>query len=113
MVQSRFIIGLHWNEYRLPESHKESSSPGACGGGWKMKKRQNLTELEKEVYDFVKARGEVLTTNIPPRMRGVIPNLRNKGVIEVYKKITSERRMKKRKFLRIKERLEGEEPVAS
>jgi alpha-L-fucosidase len=80
---------------------------------WKMKKHQNLTELEKEVYDFVKARGEVLTTNIPTRMRGSIPNLRDKGLIEVYKKITSERRMKKRKFLRIKEPLEGEEPVES
>jgi hypothetical protein len=78
-----------------------------------MKMLKNLTEFEKEVYDFVKARGEILTTNMPMRMSGVIPNLRNKGVIEVYKKITSRRRLKKRKFLRIKEPRGGEEPIAS
>lgn len=34
---------------------------------------KNLTDFEKEVYDFVKERGEMLTTNIPSRMSGAVP----------------------------------------
>lgn len=64
---------------------------------------ENLTEFEKEVYDFVKERGEMLTTSMPSRMSGAIPNLENKGVIEVYKKTTSRWSAKKRKFITIKE----------
>ncbi len=62
----------------------------------------SLTEFEKEVYDFIKKRGEMLTSNIPTRMSGAIPNLKNKGAIEVFKKRTSRWAPKKRKFVRIK-----------
>ena len=61
-----------------------------------------LTEFEKEVYDFIKGHGVILTSNMPPGMSGVIPNLKNKGVIEVFKKRTSRWASKKRKFVRIK-----------
>jgi len=62
----------------------------------------SLTEFEKEVYDFIKGRGEMLTSNIPMRMSGAIPNLKNKGAIEVFKKRTSRwTSHKKRKFVRI------------
>jgi hypothetical protein len=64
---------------------------------------KNLTEFENKVYDFIKERGELLTSNIPPRMSGAIPNLKNKGLIEVYKKTTSRWTSKRRKFIRIKE----------
>lgn len=61
-----------------------------------------LTGFEKEVYDFIKGRGEILTSNMPIRMSGAIPNLKNKGVIEVFKKRTSRWASKKRKFVRIR-----------
>jgi len=61
-----------------------------------------LTEFEKEVYDFIGGRGEILTSNVPTRMGGAIPNLKNKGVIEVFKKSTSRLASKKRKFVRIR-----------
>ena len=64
---------------------------------------KNLTDFENKVYNFVKERGEILTSNMPPRMSGAIPNLKNKGVVEVYKKTTSRWASKKRKFIRAKE----------
>lgn len=63
----------------------------------------NLTRFEKEVYEFVKKRGEIKTSDIPPKMGGAIPNLIRKGLIEVYKKETSLWRSKKSKFVRVKE----------
>jgi uncharacterized protein with von Willebrand factor type A (vWA) domain len=63
---------------------------------------KTLTDFEKEVYDFVKERREILTTNLPKRMSGVIPNLKNKGLVEIFKKTTSRWAPKKRKFIRIK-----------
>lgn len=42
----------------------------------------------------------MLTTSIPTRMMGVIPMLRNKGLVEVFKKRTSEWSLKKRKFVK-------------
>jgi len=62
----------------------------------------NLTEFEKDVYDFVKGRGEVLTSNVPARMSGVVSNLKNKRVIEVFKKSTCRWASRKRKFVRIR-----------
>lgn len=61
-----------------------------------------LTAFEQEVYAFVKARGEILTTDMPRWMSGVIPNLKNKGVIEVFKKKTSRWASKKRKFVKVR-----------
>ena len=68
-----------------------------------------LTKFEKEVHDFIKRREEVLTSNIPTRMRGAIPSLNNKGVIEVFKKSTSRWTSKKRKFVRIRGSRNGSE----
>lgn len=44
-----------------------------------------LTEFEKKVYSYIKERGEVLICNIPSRMMGAVPNLNNRGLVEVYK----------------------------
>ena len=63
----------------------------------------DLTPLEREVYELIKKSGEILTTNVPSKMRGIIPNLVNKGLIEVYKRHTSQWSPKKRKFLRVRE----------
>lgn len=63
----------------------------------------NLTRFEREVYEFIKKRGEIKTSDIPPKMGGAIPNLIRKGLIEVYKRETSLWRSKKSKFVRVKE----------
>ena len=62
-----------------------------------------LTKLERETYEFIRRRGEVMTVNIPPRMRGAVPNLKRKGLIEVYKDYTTPWSTKKMKFVRVKD----------
>jgi len=64
---------------------------------------KNLTEFEKEVYNFVKEHEEILASNMPLRMRGAVPNLKNKGLIVVYKKTASRWSSNKKKFIRPKE----------
>ena len=64
---------------------------------------EELTPLEKEVYELIKKSGELLTTDVPPKKRGVVPHLINKGLVIIYKKPTSPWSQKKRKFLRAKE----------
>jgi hypothetical protein len=61
-----------------------------------------LTKFEKKIYDFIKEHGEILTSNMPTRMSGAIPNLENKGVIEVFRKNTSRWASRKRKFVRVR-----------
>ena len=60
-----------------------------------------LTDFEEEVYLFIKNHGEVLTYDLPRRMRGAIPNLINKGLIEVNKKRVTPWASKKRKYVRV------------
>jgi hypothetical protein len=62
------------------------------------------TDFEMKVYMFIKKHGELLTTNIPPKMMGAIPSLKNKGLIEVFKHRTSIWNSKKRKRVRIIEK---------
>jgi hypothetical protein len=58
--------------------------------------------MEKKTYDYIKEVGEIQTTNLPnKRMWGTIPNLENKGLVEVYKKYTSYFRSRKKKFVKI------------
>jgi len=64
---------------------------------------KNLTDFEKKVYDFIKEHEEVLASNMPLRMRGAVPNLKNKGLIVVYKKTASRWSSNKRKFIKTKE----------
>lgn len=64
---------------------------------------RELTEIEKKTYDFIKNAGEVQTTNLPDkRMWGVIPNLKKRGLVEVYKKYTSYFKSRKKNFVKIK-----------
>ena len=78
-------------------SHDEEDPPQNTS-----EKSAKLTEFEQVVYDFVKAHEAILTSNIPRRMRGAIPDLKNKGVIEVFKKRTSRWASKKRKFVKVR-----------
>lgn len=71
-----------------------------------MKLSKGLTEFEKEVHRFIKERGELLTSNIPQKMMGAVPHLKNRRLVEVYKKLTTPWGSKKRKFVRVIERSE-------
>ena len=64
---------------------------------------KELTEFEEEVYSFIKKRRKILTSNIPLRMMGAIPNLKNKDLVEVIKRRTSPWSSRKRKFVKVKE----------
>jgi hypothetical protein len=64
---------------------------------------QELTDIEKEAYNVIKEAGEIQTTNLPDkRMWGAIPNLKNMGLVEVFKKYTSYFKSRKKKFVKIK-----------
>ncbi len=64
---------------------------------------ENLSRIERETYDFIKNAGEIQTRNLPNRrIYGAIPSLKNKGLVEVYKKYTSNFRRKKKKFVKIR-----------
>ncbi len=64
---------------------------------------EDLTPFEEEVYELIKRSSELLTTDVPSRMRGAIPHLIEEGLVEVYKKPTSPWSSKKRKYLRAKD----------
>jgi DNA-binding PadR family transcriptional regulator len=65
---------------------------------------EKLSKNERETYEFIRDSGEIMTRNLPNRsMFGVISSLKNKGLVEVYKKYTSNFRRKKKKFVRIRE----------
>jgi hypothetical protein len=64
---------------------------------------KDLTELERKTYEFIKEVGEVQTKNMPDRrMMGAITQLKNRGLVEIYKKYTSIFRRKKKKFVKAK-----------
>jgi hypothetical protein len=63
----------------------------------------NLTRIETEVYELIKKSGEINTTNLPFKLRGVVPQLIKKGLVEAYKRPTSPWTHKKKKFLKVKE----------
>jgi hypothetical protein len=59
-----------------------------------------LTKFENKVYDFIKEQGEVQISNMPKKMWGAIPNLKNAGLIKTYKKPTTPWASKKKKFVK-------------
>ena len=64
---------------------------------------ENLTRVEKETLDFLEEVGEIQTRNIrDKRMVGAIATLKNKGLVEIYRRYTSRFRRKKKKFVRVK-----------
>ena len=64
---------------------------------------KDLTELERKTYEFIKEAGEIQSKNMPDRrMVGAITNLKNKGLVEIYKKYTSIFRRKKKTFVKAK-----------
>jgi hypothetical protein len=61
-----------------------------------------LSDFEREVYEFIKERVEVQTNNMPSRMMGALPKLRNKGLVKLFKRNTSLWSSKKKKFVAVK-----------
>lgn len=65
---------------------------------------QNLGATEKKTYNFIKNAGEIQTTNLPKSMWGAIPSLKNKGLLEIFKRYTSYFRSRKKKFVKVTEK---------
>lgn len=64
---------------------------------------ENLSTIEKETYDFIKDSGEVQTRNLPgKRMIGAVASLKDKELVEIYRKYTSIYRRKNKEFVRVK-----------
>lgn len=73
-------------------------------------KYRGLTEIEKKTYEFIKKVGEIQPKNMPARrMVGAVTNLKNKGLVEIYRKYTNRYRRKKRKFVKVKEPKESQQ----
>lgn len=65
---------------------------------------ERLSGTERKVYEFIKEVGEIQTKNLPDRrMAGAIATLKNKGLVEIYKKYTIIYRRKKKKFVKVKQ----------
>jgi hypothetical protein len=60
-----------------------------------------LGPVEREVFDFIKRSGVVITTQIPQDKAGAVPNLVNKGLVEVVKRSLSLGNAKKNKFVKV------------
>jgi len=61
-----------------------------------------MAPSERDLYEFIKRSGEVMTSNLPSRMMGALPQLVKKGLVEIYKKPTTLWSAKKKKFVRAK-----------
>ena len=61
-----------------------------------------LTDLEREVYEFIRQVGEVMAKDVPFKKAGAVPSLVRKGLVEVYKRPVSPMSRKTHKFLRAK-----------
>ena len=61
---------------------------------------RKLTEFEKKVYDFIKEHNEMIVSNVPKNMRGAIPNLINAGLLETFRKPTTQGASKKQMFVK-------------
>ena len=59
-----------------------------------------LTDFEKQVYDFIKEHDEMIVSNVPKNMRGAIPNLKNAGLLETFRKPANPWASKKKTFVK-------------
>ncbi len=61
---------------------------------------RKLTEFEKKVYDFINEHNEMIVSDVPKNMRGAIPNLKNAGLLETFRKPTNPWASKKQLFVK-------------
>jgi len=65
---------------------------------------KGLSDIEKKTYEYIQSVGEIMPRDVPDtRMVGAIASLKDKGLVEIYRKYTSISRRKKKKFVRIKQ----------
>jgi hypothetical protein len=62
-----------------------------------------ITEFEKKTYNYIKEQGNVKVSDVPKMMWGAIPKLKNVGLVETYKKLTTPWASKKHTFVKIVE----------
>jgi hypothetical protein len=63
-----------------------------------------LTEFEKKVYDLIKGQREIQVSDLPMRMLGAIPKLKNNKLIKTYRKPTTPWASKKHTFVKVIEK---------
>ena len=63
-----------------------------------------LTEFEKKVFDLIKGQEEIQISDMPMRMLGAIPKLKNNGLIETFRKPTTPWASKKHTFVKVLEK---------
>jgi hypothetical protein len=61
---------------------------------------KKISVLEQEVYDYIKEHGELIISNLPKNMMGAIPNLKNEGLVETFRKPVTQWASKKKTFVR-------------
>ena len=59
-----------------------------------------LTKFQKKVYNVIKEHNEMMVSNVPKNMSGAIPNLKNAGLLETFRKPTSPWALKKKTFVK-------------
>ena len=59
-----------------------------------------ITEREKEVFDYINERVEIIVSNMPRNMRGAIPKLKTAGLVSTYRKSVSPWTSKKHTFVK-------------
>jgi hypothetical protein len=64
---------------------------------------RKFTDFEKKVYDFIKEHDEMMVSSVPRKMRGAIPNLKNAGLLQTFRKPTTHWSSKKKTFVKITE----------
>jgi hypothetical protein len=63
---------------------------------------ENLTAAERATYALIAKAKDIRPRNLPNRrMIGAVSTLKDKGLIEIYRRYTSISRRKKKKFVRI------------
>ncbi len=62
---------------------------------------KRITEFEQKTYNFIKEQNGVQVSSLPKMMWGAIPNLKNAGLVETYKKSITPWASKKHTFIKI------------
>ncbi len=65
---------------------------------------ENLSQVERAVYELILRAGDLMAKDIPFKMAGVIPSLKRKGLVEAYRRPATPGSRKKQTFLKAKKR---------
>lgn len=61
---------------------------------------KKMSPLEQQVYDYIKERGDLIISEVPTNMRGVIPSLKSVGLLETFRKPATQWASKKKTFVK-------------